>query len=146
MIGIKRKKRQKKNLKKDKEYKERLKVEKEEMDSKYGYALVDGIREKVGNYKVEPPGLFRGRGEHPKMGLLKKRLEPKDVILNIGEGMAIPPCPIKGTDWGGVIHDHSVTYIAKWIENINGQHKFVYLHSRFVYLSLFLLFIFFMCF
>ena len=45
--------------------------------------------------------------------------------------MPIPPCPIKGEgrNWGGVIHDHSVTYIAKWVENINGQHKFVYLHA-----------------
>lgn len=25
----------------------------------------------VGNFRVEPPGLFRGRGEHPKMGLIK---------------------------------------------------------------------------
>ena len=25
----------------------------------------------VGNFRVEPPGLFRGRGEHPKMGKLK---------------------------------------------------------------------------
>jgi hypothetical protein len=27
----------------------------------------------VGNFRVEPPGLFRGRGEHPKMGLIKVR-------------------------------------------------------------------------
>ena len=25
----------------------------------------------VGNFRVEPPGLFRGRGEHPKMGKIK---------------------------------------------------------------------------
>ena len=102
-------------------------------DSKYGFALVDGVLEKVGNYKVEPPGLFRGRGEHPKMGMLKHRIMPKDIILNIGHGMEIPPCPLEGQEWGGVIHDPTVTYIAKWVENINGQHKFVYLgaSSRF---------------
>jgi DNA topoisomerase-1 len=27
----------------------------------------------VGNFRVEPPGLFRGRGEHPKMGMIKVR-------------------------------------------------------------------------
>lgn len=27
----------------------------------------------IGNFRVEPPGLFRGRGEHPKMGKLKAR-------------------------------------------------------------------------
>ncbi|ETO34200.1 DNA topoisomerase type I, partial [Reticulomyxa filosa] len=122
-------KEQEKEMKKDSEYKNKMKEMKQEMDSKYGWAVVDGVLEKVGNYKVEPPGLFRGRGEHPKMGLIKKRLQPEDVILNIGKGMAIPPCPIFGHKWGGVVHDQSVTYIAKWVENINGQHKFVYLHS-----------------
>lgn len=119
--------------KKDPEYKKKIKLEKEEYDAKFGYALVDGIREKVGNYKVEPPGLFRGRGEHPKMGMLKRRILPKHIILNIGENTPIPPCPIPNQQWGGVIHDKTVTYIAKWIENINGQHKFVYLgaSSRF---------------
>merc|ERR1712087_4208 len=90
-------------------------------------AIVDGIREKVGNYKVEPPGLFRGRGEHPKMGMLKKRIKPSHIILNIGENTPIPPCPIPGQQWGGIIHDKTVTYIAKWVENINGSHKMVYL-------------------
>ena len=113
--------------KKDPEYKKKLKDEKERFDQMYGYAIVDGIREKVGNYKVEPPGLFRGRGEHPKMGMLKKRIKPSHIILNIGENTPIPPCPIDGEQWGGVIHDKTVTYIAKWVENINGSHKMVYL-------------------
>jgi hypothetical protein len=33
--------------------------------------LLDGRKEKIGNFRVEPPGLFRGRGEHPKKGFLK---------------------------------------------------------------------------
>ncbi|KFK31828.1 hypothetical protein AALP_AA6G163700 [Arabis alpina] len=35
-------------------------------DEKYQWAIVDGVTEKVGNFNIEPPGLFRGRGEHPK--------------------------------------------------------------------------------
>eukprot|EP01083_Nonionella_stella_P181047 647289_1 len=118
---------------KDKEYRERIKQDKELADSLYGYALVDGILEKVGNYKVEPPGLFRGRGAHPKMGMLKKRIMPCQVVLNIGENTPIPPCPVEGQDWGGICHDPTVTYIAKWVENVNGSHKCVYLgaSSRF---------------
>jgi DNA topoisomerase-1 len=27
----------------------------------------------VSNFRIEPPGLFRGRGAHPKMGLIKAR-------------------------------------------------------------------------
>lgn len=39
----------------------------------------------VGNFRVEPPSLFRGRGEHPKMGKVKKRVYPRDITINIGE-------------------------------------------------------------
>ena len=28
-------------------------------------------RQKIGNFKIEPPGLFRGRGDHPKQGKIK---------------------------------------------------------------------------
>jgi len=123
------KKEEEKERKKDKLYRARLKAEKAAMDEIYGYAIVDGVREKVGNYKVEPPGLFRGRGDHPKAGMLKKRLKPSQIILNIGKGQPIPPCPIEGEQWGGVVHDSTVTYIAKWVENINQAHKMVYLHA-----------------
>jgi len=118
-----------KEKKKDKAYKDELKSKKADLDEIYGYAVVDGVREKVGNYCVEPPGLFRGRGDHPKAGMLKKRLKPSQIILNIGKNEAIPPCPVPGEQWGGVIHDPTVTYIAKWIENINQAHKMVYLHA-----------------
>lgn len=33
---------------------------------------------------MEPPGLFRGRGDHPKMGKLKARIYPEDITINIG--------------------------------------------------------------
>ena len=48
-----------------------LKKEREEMEAKYMTCLLDGRKEKVGSFRVEPPGLFRGRGEHPKKGALK---------------------------------------------------------------------------
>jgi len=118
-----------KEKKKDPEYRSKLKADKAAMDEVFGYAIVDGVREKVGNYMVEPPGLFRGRGDHPKAGMLKKRLKPSQIILNIGKNKAIPPCPIPGEHWGGVVHDPTVTYIAKWVENINQAHKMVYLHA-----------------
>lgn len=43
---------------------------------------MDGHKEKIGNFKIEPPGLFRGRGDHPKQGMLKRRTQPEDVIIN----------------------------------------------------------------
>jgi DNA topoisomerase-1 len=36
------------------------KAEKEKIMLKHGYALIDGRMEKMGNYNMEPPGLFRG--------------------------------------------------------------------------------------
>ena len=51
--------------------KRRIKDAKTDLEAPYLYALVDGRKEKVGNFRAEPPGLFRGRGEHPKKGTLK---------------------------------------------------------------------------
>lgn len=51
--------------------KKRNKAEKDEAEKKYMTCLVDGREEKVGNFRLEPPGLFRGRGEHPKKGTVK---------------------------------------------------------------------------
>jgi DNA topoisomerase-1 len=53
--------------------KKALKKQKDEMEAKYVTCTLDSRKEKVGNFRVEPPGLFRGRGEHPKKGALKVR-------------------------------------------------------------------------
>jgi len=55
--------------------------------------------------QVEPPGLFRGRGEHPRMGTVKRRVQPEDVTLNVGSAGVVPPCPIPGHAWKRVVHD-----------------------------------------
>uniref|UniRef100_A0A7S2QUZ6 DNA topoisomerase 1 n=1 Tax=Norrisiella sphaerica TaxID=552664 RepID=A0A7S2QUZ6_9EUKA len=110
-----------------KENREKLKKEKEELMEIYGYALVDGYREKIGNFRVEPPGLFRGRGQHPKTGRLKERVMPEQITLNIGKGAKIPKCPIEGHNWKGVIHNPNVTWLAFWKDNINGDFKYVWL-------------------
>lgn len=108
---------------------QKLKEEKEKLLEVYGYALVDGFREKVGNFRVEPPGLFRGRGAHPKTGMLKRRVMPEQITLNIGKGVPIPKCPLEGHNWKGVIHDPNVTWLAYWIDNINGDFKYVFLSA-----------------
>ena len=56
----------------------------------------------VGNFRVEPPGLFRGRGEHPKMGKYKRRIYPRDVTINVGKGVHIEvpePYRSQGQKW-----------------------------------------------
>lgn len=75
---------------------------------KYSYAIVDGHLEKVGNYNVEPPGLFRGRGEHPKTGKLKARVTASDIAMNCAEGVCVPRCNMPGYAWQSVQHNPSV--------------------------------------
>ncbi|XP_033133180.1 DNA topoisomerase 1 alpha isoform X3 [Brassica rapa] len=95
---------------KNKEKKEK----KQEQEEKYMWAIIDGVKEKIGNYKVEPPGLFRGRGEHPKMGKFKRRIHPHDITLNIGKDAPIPECPIPGERWKEIKHDNTVSWLAMW--------------------------------
>jgi len=106
--------------------KKALKKQKDEMEAKYVTCTLDGRKEKVGNFRVEPPGLFRGRGEHPKKGALKLRVQPEDITINIGADSPIPIPNIPGK-WKEVIHDNTVTWLATWTENINGNHKYVFL-------------------
>lgn len=103
-----------------------LKAEKDKAEEKYLYCYLDGRKEKVGNFRVEPPGLFRGRGEHPKTGMVKARVQPEQVTINIGKEATVP-APPPGHSWADVIHDNTVTWLATWKENINGNIKYVML-------------------
>jgi len=97
---------------------------------KFGYAQVDGHVEKVGNYNMEPPGAFRGRGEHPKMGKLKSRVAPEQVSLNLSECAAVPRCDVPGHAWGDIRHDPRGQWLATWKENINNQSKYMQLAAQ----------------
>ncbi|KAJ7742604.1 hypothetical protein B0H16DRAFT_1728139 [Mycena metata] len=97
-----------------------------DLELTYTTCLFDGREEKVGNFRIEPAGLFRGRGEHPKRGCLKYRVQPEDVTINIGGNAPIPVPNVPGK-WKEVIHDNTVTWLATWTENVNGNHKYVFL-------------------
>lgn len=63
---------------------------------------------------VEPPGIFRGRGEHPHAGRLKSRIVPEFVILNLGQMNPIPICPIPGHCWKQVRENQEATWLANF--------------------------------
>lgn len=109
-----------------KEEKNKIKDEKKALDEEFGFCLLDGRKEKVGNYRIEPPGLFRGRGQHPKTGKLKNRVRPEDITINIGPGAKVPEPP-HGHQWKDIVHTNTVTWLATWTENINGVPKYVQL-------------------
>ncbi|KAG7311334.1 hypothetical protein JYU34_002372 [Plutella xylostella] len=116
-----------KNKNRTKEEKAQLKATNEEIQKEYGFCIIDGHKEKIGNFRIEPPGLFRGRGEHPKMGMLKKRVMPEDVLINCSKDSNVPKPP-KGHKWKEVRHDNTVTWLASWTENVQGQTKYVMLN------------------
>jgi len=109
------------------EQKKKIKLEKEELEAEYGFCKLDDHFEKIGNFRVEPPGLFRGRGEHPKQGCIKSRIMPEDITINIAAAAPLPVCPIPGRNWGEVRHDNSVTWLAMYKDSIMGETKYVYL-------------------
>eukprot|EP00053_Salpingoeca_punica_P013801 m.125017 g.125017 ORF g.125017 m.125017 type:complete len:824 (+) comp16311_c0_seq1:120-2591(+) len=112
-----------------KEVKDARKAKEKEIQDVYGYCMIDGHRQKIGNFRIEPPGLFRGRGEHPKMGLLKRRVRPEDVTINCSKESKIPEPP-PGHKWKEVKHDNTVTWLAGWTENVQSQNKYVMLASE----------------
>jgi DNA topoisomerase-1 len=144
------------------EEKKKLKAIKDEHDAPYRYCKVNGRKEKVGNMMVEPPGLFRGRGEHPKKGTHKHRVVAEQIrcgcslschgqriivaeqaascgcsdaapacrSINIGVEGKVPICPMPGHEWGEVLHNSEVSWLAYWEENVLNSTKYVRLANE----------------
>ena len=108
-----------------KEMKEKIKKEMDTTDEPYKYCYIDGGKMKVGNFKIEPPGIFLGRGTHPKLGKIKPRLRPEDVIINISKTAPIPKPNVPGS-WGKVIHNNMVVWLATWTDTINEKNKYIF--------------------
>lgn len=120
------KEKEKKNLM-TKEEKLQVKENNDKLAEKYKYCMIDGKKQQVGNYRIEPPGLFLGRGCHPKLGMLKKRILPDDITINISKGSDIPKINLEGDyKWGEIIHDNTVNWLATWRDNITGKNKYVF--------------------
>ncbi|KAF2482247.1 hypothetical protein BDY17DRAFT_310774 [Neohortaea acidophila] len=109
--------------------KKQIKAEKDEKEAPFMHCMWDGRKQKVGNFRVEPPGLFRGRGEHPKTGKFKKRVLPEQITINIGKEATVPKPP-EGHKWKEVKHDQEGTWLAMWQENINNAYKYVMLAAN----------------
>lgn len=97
-----------------------------EVMEKYRTCQVDGNTQPVANFIVEPPAIFKGRGDHPLRGKIKARVKPEDVTLNISKGVPIPKPNVPG-QWGAVINDKHAFWIASWRQNVTGKIHYVYL-------------------
>ena len=115
-----------------KEEKEKIKEQKDKFEEKFKVAIVDGKEQPTGNFRIEPPGIFLGRGCHPLAGKIKERVFPDDIIINIDEKSKIPSMPsfYKDYKWKDVIHDNTLEWLASWKDNITGKIKYVWLGAK----------------
>jgi len=126
---IKNKSEKLKNL--SKEEKEKIKSKNDELDEPFKTCIIDGGQQKVGNFKIEPPGIYLGRGKHPKSGRIKRRIYPNDITINLDKQAPIPK-PFHATEdeglnkWGKVINDRSVIWLASWKDSITGKRKYIF--------------------
>ena len=104
------------------EQKQQKKILDEERKRQYGFAYLNGRREPLSNYTVEPSGIYEGRGKNPLRGKIKREIMPEDVTLNIGVGIPTPPAP-QGHKWGKIIHNQNVEWVAQYKDTIKNQNK-----------------------
>jgi len=104
------------------------KVRTAERKQDYGYAVINGVKEPVGNFTIEPAAIFYGRGENPKRGKIKRDIDPEEVTINVQEGVTVKPPA--GHNWKNVIHDHKAAWIANWKDPISNENKYVYLGAE----------------
>ncbi len=78
-------------------------AQRKKLEEYYAFALIDGQLERLDGCQIEPPGLFRGRGEHPLAGTFKRRIQPEEVTVNCGPYDPIPKCGIEGHSWKAVV-------------------------------------------
>lgn len=122
-----------KKIEMTKEEKEKIKIEKEKDDEKYKYAYVDGKKQEVGNYRLEPPSIFLGRGIcNPSSGHIKPRILPEDIIINIDKDSPIPKMPnfYKNHKWKKIIHDNTLEWLCSWIDKVTGKTKYIFLSHK----------------
>jgi DNA topoisomerase-1 len=123
-------KEKKKNM--GKEEKQKDKEKKDKFEDKFKIAWVDGKEQATGNFRIEPPGIFLGRGCHPKAGKIKKRVYPEDITINIDTKSPIPSLPKFYSEhkWGKIIHDNTLEWLCSWKDNITGKTKYVWLGAK----------------
>ena len=114
------------------EERKREQEEKQKQDQIYKYCLFDGELEKVSNCLVEPPGIFRGRGEHPHAGRLKSRIVPEFVTINVGPNDPIPVCPIQGHSCKKVLSNSEATWLCNFRDErtAKSSSKYVFLAAE----------------
>jgi len=114
------------NISKDE--KQKLLDGRKKQEEPFLYATIDGKKEKIGNFKLEPPGIFIGRGCHPLLGSIKPRILPSNITLNLSKDAPIPNS-IYGNKWESIIHNPFVDWLASYLDIISGKTKYIWLSA-----------------
>lgn len=116
---------------KKKELTDKEKEKKKELENMYKLAYVDHTEQLVGNFRIEPPGIYIGRGCNPQLGRIKRRIYPEDITLNLGKEAPIPKLPhfYSQRKWGKIIHDRTLIWLASWKDEIQNKTKYVWLSA-----------------
>lgn len=97
------------------------------LEKPYSLVQIDGAAQKIGNFKIEPPGIFLGRGSHPKIGKWKKRILPEDITINLDKDAPVPKPHLYPTKkWKKIVHQREAIWLATWKDNITGKNKYVF--------------------
>jgi DNA topoisomerase I len=94
----------------------------------YGYAYVNGVKEEIGNWTIEPASIFIGRGNNKLRGKIKRNIRPDEITINIGKEAEVPIPPSGGgvkAKWAGVVHEKDAEWIMKWKEPLVSETKYV---------------------
>ena len=96
----------------------------EERKARYGWATVDGGKMEIGNYAVEPPGIFLGRGRNPLRGRWKPAITTMDITLNLS-----PDAPTPQGEWPKREWRPDELWIARWTDKLTGKVKYIWFHD-----------------
>lgn len=97
------------------------------VEVKHSLCEIDGKGVSINSWKMEPPGVFLGRGDHPLRGRFRRRVVPEDVILNLDPEAPVPKLP-RGRTWRGVVHQPTSYWLWSWTDPLLGKIKYVYPH------------------
>ncbi|MCL4344199.1 MAG: DNA topoisomerase I [Nitrososphaerota archaeon] len=107
-----------------KEEKLMIRAENQKLKEKYGYAELDGEKVPLSTWRMEVPGLFIGRGNHPLRGRWKPPIMQKDIVINLSKNAPVPP-----GKWKGIVHRPDVLWVAYWDDPLIGKEKYVWFHE-----------------
>lgn len=48
------------------------------------------------------------------MGMMKGRIQPEAVVINIAKDAPVPKCSVPGHAWSEIVHKQDVTWLASY--------------------------------